>query len=181
MGRSHTTCHVRRAAMTALPGRTAARQTLPTAIPLRRPTTISGTARTTRRRRRHRSPTRLTIRAAECRSHRRRRAAIRRQGMAQRPRCRVRQPDIPTMRRRRTRLLPAMEVVMDRLHPPRRGAMDQVGHLAAGARDRTPHRTLQQKRTGKTKSSRFEVSWVIQSSGVTRRTAGPEKTDGVAR
>ena len=35
------------------------------------------------------------------------------------------------------------EVVMDHLRTPRRGAMDRAVRMAAGARDRTPHRTLQ--------------------------------------
>ena len=137
--------------MTTLPARTATRQTLPTATMLRRPITISRTARTTRRRRGHRSRTRLTIRAAERHSPRLRRAAIRkractaairRPGTAQRPRCRVRQPDIPTMRRQRTRLPPAMERD-PRADTEAEVVMDRARHLAAGARDRTPHRTLQ--------------------------------------
>lgn len=142
------TCRARPPAMTALPGRTAARQTLPAATTLRRPT-IGATARTARRRRGHRSRIRQAIRAAQRRSPRRYRAAVRkvariaavrRPDTAQRPRSRGRRPDIPTMRRRPTRLPPTMERA-PRAHTAE-VAMDRLGRMAAGARDRTPHRTL---------------------------------------
>jgi len=115
--RSRTMCRVRRPAMTALPGRTAIRQTLQAATTLRRPT-VSGTARTTRRLRGHRSRIRLTARERHSpqllRPDRRRRGATRkaariaairlRLGMAQRLRCRVRRPTTRTTQPRRTRL-----------------------------------------------------------------------------
>lgn len=156
---SHTTCRARRAAMTALPGRTAARQTLATTTTLRRPT-ISGTAPTTRRRRRE------AVRKAAT------------PGAAQPPRSRGRPPTTRTMQLRRTRLLelmapvvpaltaaaavairPARVITRDALTAARRRATppdaamgrrpltqhattDRLRRTGVGVRDRTPRRTL---------------------------------------